>query len=338
MAETTGIAWTRSTFNPWIGCTEVSTEKSGGGGCDGCYARALDARHKWGGAAHWGSGVPRYRTKEANWAKPLKWDKFAADEKWRAEHREIVTPFVSGRPGFWPVFCASLGDVFDNEVPDQWRMDLFSLIADTPNLSWLLVTKRIGNVLPMCRRDGLMFDMLPHIRILITVVNQEEADRDIPKLLALPCKNGISYEPALGAVDWSPWLPKRLGEFVKTPQNEGDLHAYPEMVSARTAGIDWLIIGGESSQPGHPARPFNLEWARSTIEQCKAAEVPVFVKQLGSFAYGDANDLRNPGLDGDTPLIGDGRGGVLAHWKLKDRAGTDPAEWPSDLRVMEFPA
>lgn len=129
MAEVTKIAWCDSTFNPWIGCTEISTAKSGGGGCDNCYARELDKRHRWGGATHWGVGVPRYKTSEHAWKQPLKWN-----EKAKA-----------GGP-VWRVFCASLADVFDNEVDQEWRWDLFKLIYATPNLSWLLVTKRIGNV------------------------------------------------------------------------------------------------------------------------------------------------------------------------------------------------
>src|SRR6266545_171130 len=126
MGEKTGIAWTRSTFNPWIGCKEISTAKSGGGGCDNCYARELDKRHKWGGATHWGVGVPRYRTK--SWHLPVAWNKKAEVDGKRAS--------------IFPSLC----DPFDNEVPREWRHDLVDLILRTPNLSWLLVTKRIGNV------------------------------------------------------------------------------------------------------------------------------------------------------------------------------------------------
>ena len=75
MAEQTGIAWTRSTFNPWIGCTEVSP------GCDGCYARELDKRHRYGGATHWGAGVPRFDTSESYWRKPRKWNETAQLER-----------------------------------------------------------------------------------------------------------------------------------------------------------------------------------------------------------------------------------------------------------------
>lgn len=300
MAETTNIAWTRSTFNCWIGCTKV------GPGCDHCYAEVQDSRKRWGGAAHWGAGVPRYRTSVSNWAKPLAWNKAAPDSEF------------AGRKGFWPVFCASLGDVFDNEVPRLWRYDLWRLIEKTPNLSWLIVTKRVGNVIGMIP-VGWEKQFPDNVRLLITVCNQEEADRDIPKLLALPCKNGISYEPALGPVDWWPWMPE-------TWMPEG-------------RGLEWIIVGGESNQPGHPARPFNVQWARSTIEQCKAAGVPVFVKQLGSLVRGPviSNRLTDPMTESFRIGYDKNNNRVPFGPIFKDRAGADPAEWPRDLRVREWP-
>jgi len=142
MAEESAIGWTKSTFNPWIGCTEV------GDGCLGCYARELDANRlskTLGGAtkdnpiSHWGHGAPRYRTATSTWKQVHRWN------------RQAPGTTFAGRRGFWPVFCASLADVFDNEVPDQWRSDLWDLIEETPNLSWLLVTKRIGNAARMLR-------------------------------------------------------------------------------------------------------------------------------------------------------------------------------------------
>ena len=223
MAETTAIAWCDSTFNPWIGCTKV------GPGCDHCYAEALDKRHRWKGATHWGPGVERMRTAPSNWAKPLAWNK-------KAE--------ASGKP--WRVFCASLADVFDNEVPEEWRHDLWRLIRATPALTWLLLTKRIGNVAKM--HPGGDY---PNVWIGATIVNQEEADRDLPKLLAVPAAvRFVSYEPALGPVDWT-----------KFP------------------GIDWIIVGGES---GHHARACNVEWIENTIAGARAIGAAPFVKQLGS--------------------------------------------------------
>lgn len=286
MSKTTKIAWCDSTWNPWIGCTKV------GPGCDHCYAEVQDSRKRWGGVAHWGSGVPRHRTSESYWKQPLAWNKKAA---------------LSGKS--WRVFCASLADVFDNEVPIDWRYDLFDVIAATPNLSWLLVTKRIGNVFSMAPPTWHKEGFPTNVRLLITVCNQEEADRDIPKLLALPVRNGISYEPALGPVDWS-----------SVQMLDGDSLGCGLFSHSEGRGIEWIIIGGESAQGGARARSFNLEWARSAIKQCRVAGVPVFVKQLGSHTY-----------DMPTPLLSVGVA------RIQDRAGADPSEWPQDLRVREFP-
>jgi protein gp37 len=271
VAETTGIAWTDSTFNPWIGCTKV------GPGCDHCYAEALDKRHRWKGATHWGAGVERMRTAPSNWAKPLAWNAKAA---------------ASGKP--WRVFCASLADVFDNEVPQEWRTDLFRMIAKTPALTWLLLTKRIGNALPMLHKMMVDAPPLPNVWIGATIVNREEADRDVPKLLATPAAiRFVSYEPALGPVDW---------------------RRYP--------GIDWIIVGGESTQ-GAKARPFDITAARSTITQCREINAAPFVKQLGSAPIW-------------SHCIGNSQAIDTIHFK--DRAGADPTEWPEDLRVQEFPS
>lgn len=250
MAEQTGIAWTRSTFNPWIGCTKI------GPGCDACYAEALDKRMRYGGATHWGDDKPRFRTSLSNWKKPIQWNYEAGIE--RASGANAVRRWAWHTPGFWPVFCASLADVFDNQVPDAWRHDLWSLIEATPNLSWLIVTKRIGNVERMVPARWIVDGFPKHVRLLATICNQGEAGRDIPKLLMLPVKNGISYEPALGPVHWPPFL--RLG-------------------------VQWIIFGGESNQGAHKARGFDIAWAEEGVAQCREAGVPAFVKQMGSNAY-----------------------------------------------------
>lgn len=271
----TGIAWTKSTFNGWIGCTKV------GPGCDGCYAAALDSRQRWGGVTHWGPGVPRYRTSPSNWNQPRRWNRQAEKTGER-----------------WLVFASSLADVFDNEVPNEWREDLFALIRETPALTWQLVTKRVGNVARMLPDDwGKGY---PNVWLISTIVNQEEADRDLPKLLSVPAAiHGVSYEPALGPVEWTPWLPT-FGLKTRTDRNFKAANA-----------VRWIIIGGESVQAGHQTRPFELEWARSTIAQCRAAGAFPFMKQTGS----------RP----------------VPYLKQKDRAGAEPEEWPEDLRVREFP-
>ena len=218
------------------------------------------------------------RTSEANWNRVKRWNALAAEE----QRLGLLTTKSEwrGPVGFWPVFCASLADVFDNEVPHAWRRDLVGLIDMTPHLSWQLLTKRIGNVPRFVPDEWVKNAVPPNVRLMVSVANQEEADRDIPKLLALRCKNGVSYEPALGPIDW--------GEQLRW--------------------LEWIIIGGESKQGAGKPRIFPLEWPRSTISQCRSAHVPVFVKQLGS------------------------------RWGVRDRAGADPAEWPEDLRIQEFPS
>jgi len=210
MSDTTKIEWCDSTFNPWEGCQKV------GPGCNHCYAETRNARFGGGAAVNWGPGAPRRRTSAANWRKPLAWN--AQHEAFFAEHGRRQR-----------VFCASLADVFDNAVPDVWRLDLLALIAATPNLDWLLLTKRIGNVLPtmksamieaasergQSRWTGLAYwigdwwDGKPPANVWVgaTITSQAEADRDIPKLLAVPAaKRFLSMEPLLGPVDIIKWL------------------------------------------------------------------------------------------------------------------------------------
>ena len=169
MAETTAISWCDSSFNPWLGCSKVSPA------CDHCYAeRLMDTRmHK----VQWGSGNPRRRTSPANWRQPLLWER---------DWENFLTLYGRRRR----VFCASLADVFDNAVDPQWRADLFALIAQTPHLDWLLLTKRIGNAKAMLG-DYKTVPLLPNIWIGATICNQEEADRDIPKLLAVPVREAV---------------------------------------------------------------------------------------------------------------------------------------------------
>ena len=181
MAENTKIEWAHHTFNPWIGCTKV------GPGCDHCYAEAdFDKRRH---VVQWGAGQPRKHTASSTWHLPVKWN--AEAERLGVRYR---------------VFCASLADVFDNEVDREWRDDLATLILNTPHLDWLLVTKRIGNA---GRMLGEMFmDGTPdNVWLGATITSQDEADRDIPKLVEVPARvRFLSMEPLLGPVDIRKWL------------------------------------------------------------------------------------------------------------------------------------
>ena len=250
MSENSKIEWTDHTFNPWEGCQKV------GPGCDHCYAETRNARFAGGTAINWGPGAPRRRTSVANWRKPLAWN--ANHDHFFAEHGRRQR-----------VFCASLADVFDNAVPDACRMDLFKLIADTPHLDWLMLTKRIGNVHSYTQRDGLAFDLIGDGRVWLgaTICNQKEADRDIPKLLAVPARvRFLSMEPLLGPVDVFSTI---TGELLHVSGNEYE-----------PGWLDWIIVGGESG-PG--ARPMHPDWARGLRDQCKAGDVPFLFKQWGEW-------------------------------------------------------
>jgi protein gp37 len=227
------------------------------------------------------------------------------------------------------VFCASLADVFDNEVPWEWRMDLFDLIRTTPNLDWLLLTKRIGNMPGMVeqavrdanvyQRGAELFAWLrawcgrappANVWLGATVVNQEEADRDIPKLLATPAAvRFLSMEPLLGpvALDCLRGAPDWPRDVLRGTSTSKDGQPVPG-----TGAVDWVIVGGES---GPKARPMVLGWAKEIVRQCQAAGVPVMVKQLGA-----------------KPTNREG----VPH-PITDRKGGNMADWPEVLRVREFP-
>ena len=250
MSENTKIEWCDHTFNPWVGCTKISPA------CDHCYAEGWAKRS---GQVVWGG--ERKRTSIANWKLPLKWN--------RAAEANGIRP---------KVFCASLADVFDNEVDPVWFTDLFELIEATPNLDWLLLTKRIGNVAKMVA-DGRWFPThWPNVWIGATICNQAEADRDIPKLLAVPAaKRFLSMEPLLGPVDLSLCNCDKGSK--PGPGGAGGVTC-PCCNGAGGCMVDWVIVGGES---GHNARPMHPDWAYSLRDQCQQAGVPFLFKQWGDW-------------------------------------------------------
>jgi protein gp37 len=227
VGENSKIEWCDHSHNPWYGCTEVSPA------CDFCYARVMmDERlHR----VQWGAGNDRVQTTLKNRLQPLFWNAKAN----RAGRIETV-------------FCLSLGDVWDNEVPQHWRSDLFATIEATPNLLWLLLSKRIGNARAMCNTAAGARPLPPNAALGATMVNQEEWDRDYLKLkqagTALDARfTFVSVEPMLGPI------------------------------TLRDDRPDWVICGGES---GPNARTMELDWARSLRDQCGERGIAFFMKQL----------------------------------------------------------
>lgn len=227
MAENSKIEWTDHTWSPWEGCQKV------GPGCDHCYAEARNDRFRGG---NWGPGAPRRKTAASGWKKPVIYDRAAK----AAGVRKSIFP--------------SLCDPFDNAVDASWRDEFANLIVETPNLDWLLLTKRIGNA------DPMLADMFPmgipsNIMVGATMVNQPEVDRDWAKLAAVNVRRVfVSIEPMLGGI------------------------VLPRLLLARLA---WVIAGGES---GPQARPSHPDWYRSLRDQCATAGVPFLFKQWGEWA------------------------------------------------------
>lgn len=299
MGEGSKIQWTHHSFNPWWGCQRVSP------GCERCYAESFAKRV---GLKVWGANAERRFFGDKHWNEPRKWN--AKAEAAGERHR---------------VFCASMADVFEDR-PElaEHRERLWRLIAETPSLDWLLLTKRPENIRRLApwkaMVDEVRYDDRPewpaNVWIGTTVEDQKRAEERIPWLIEVPAAvRFLSCEPLLEQVDLenvepyyirdrpdrSPYAPK-----IRIDALRGHVKGPDDMLDSR---INWVIVGGES---GPKARGFNPTWAKHMVTQCQRAKVPVFVKQLG------ANVVDFAG-------------------QLKDRAGGDWDEWPEELRVREVP-
>lgn len=286
MGDKTNIAWCDKTFNPWVGCTKVSLA------CDNCYAEKWAKRS---GSVTWGGD--RRRTSKANWKQPLRWDKEAKEKGIR-----------------YKVFCASLADVFDNQVPDRWRMDLFELIANTTHIDWLILTKRIGNVQKMSTYDGIMFDVImDKVWLGITVCNQSEVIRDVPKLLEIPSKHKfLSIEPMLGPIE----LERHLGTYFNHYTNAFQQRKTEECCN----GIDWVIVGGETGINARPMFPAWVEWIKN---QCLMTKTAFFFKQWGEYLSPsqDLNNSINPKIHEEEAIDSLRLGKVVTYRVGKKKAG-----------------
>lgn len=331
MGKDSKISWTHHTFNPWWGCTKISA------GCAQCYAQTLAAR--WG----FGWGPTEVRTfGSRHWNEPRKWNRSAELAGTRAR-----------------VFCGSMCDVFEKrdgyhgEALNAQRASLWKLIESTPLLDWLLLTKRPQNMSGMLPA-GWLDSPRPNVWLGATVENNQAAHDRIPPLLKTPAAlRFLSCEPllekvVLTAVGYAPsnrgYLDALTGE-TEMDGVAGKAHAAP-----RLPGLNWVIVGGES---GAVARPYCVEWPASIIRQCRGAGVPVFHKQLGANCITRNDD--NFTADEDDPefpkwpdhLMVENRvedvnpaqhyQGAPVRIRTRDRAGADPSEWRSDLRVRQMP-
>lgn len=295
MSENTTIEWCDHTINFWHGCTKVSP------GCANCYAEGLSRRF---GKDIWGHGKAREDHRKGA-------EKLAVKLNRQAEKKGVR----------YRVFCNSMSDWLDDEVPVEWLADMLDMIRTTPNLDWLLLTKRPenwrGRIMDVeaatSNRDlaawlGLWrFSRNPgappppaNVWIGTTVEDQKRADERIQTLLDIPAEIlFLSVEPLLGPVTLSAYMGKCIG--------------LGDEVETYNFGIDWVIIGGES---GPKSRPCELNWIGDLVAECRDGMAACFVKQLGSNWIGDR---------------------VFPVPRVTDAKGGDINEWPEEFRVREFP-
>jgi protein gp37 len=363
MSSATSIEWTKppgyrgGTWNPTIGCRRVST------GCEHCYAEQMARRI----VAMGGPAAERYRqvVKFDEAGRP----RATWNGRFLELPAALSLPLATSAPTCW--FVDSMSDLFGEGISDAFIMQVWMTMARAGHHLFLILTKRPERMATWVQRwadveedcdpvmargpaavraahtsgralmfaevlDGMgappagcafptydwmegprwMPTVLANVWLGTSVEDQPRANERIPHLLRVPAAvRFLSVEPMLGPVNLHPWLCGGCGD---------DLFCSP-----RADGISWVIVGGES---GHGARPFDLSWARSIVDLCKAAGCACFVKQLGANPRPDCRDLTDRG-EPSTRSIGDSRH-LLA---MRDRKGGAIAEWPEDLRVRQFP-
>jgi len=277
------INWCDNTFNAWEGCTRISP------GCDHCYAETRDGRHLTEPISHWGKGAPRRAMSDVKWREPLKWDREAAEAGMRPR-----------------VFCASLADWADSEAPTGQRERLWALIRETPNLDWLLLTKRAGNIRRMLPPDwGVGY---PNVWLGVTVEDRRYGLPRLDVLRSIPAAvRFASIEPLLEDLD-----------------------------TVDLTGINWAIIGGET---GSGARSMDTAWVEAIIEQCRAQNVAPWVKQLGKMPSDSGSELvvidedgRQSGNAEDWNLWPE----HLAHLKVRELPSVDRDEIDKGLHEADL--
>ncbi len=348
------IEWTDKTWNPVTGCTKVSE------GCRHCYAERVFPR-----TAH-GQRVPVNSAAGVTDRDPdpVRDDQFRqrlfTDVRTHEENR-LEQPLHWRKPA--RIFVNSMSDLFHEDVPFEFIDRVFAVMALCQQHTFQILTKRAGRMREYLthkdvairwlmqvrsvtsgiagvsttlvdKEDGLTGGRLPHVWLGVSVENQKTADERIPLLLKTPAAvRFVSYEPALGWVDFMPWISQPCTKMA-THACSNDFHR------AADTRLDWIIVGGESG-PG--ARPFNIQWARDVVEQCKAAGVSCFVKQLGSLPIVIERAWRHGnGLSGIMGHLLSATNGTLTPdgfvpLKYESKKGGDWNEWPEDLRVREFP-
>jgi len=340
---TTAEAW-----NPVTGCTKVSA------GCKHCYAETIAGRF-W--AKQYGRVLPSGGN--VNTVPTTTFEDYEREGLLRTRrftdvwtHRERLSDPLSWRKAR-TVFVNSMSDLFHEAVPDEFIDRIFATMALSPRHTFIVLTKRPERMRAYMTQLGKSADRLeagarsvgwttrfrgvdgrenstvpwplPNVWLGVSVEDQATADARIPLLLKTPAAvRVVSAEPLLGPLDLSIYMASGYEE--------------PPLDDI----VSWLIVGGES---GPKARPCDVDWVRALVTQAKAADVPVFVKQLGA----NTRDRNDVGFEGDKPggwpadtraddcLGGPRFQGDPVRVRFRARKGADPSEWPANLRVREWP-
>lgn len=330
MGDKTGIQWTDSTWNPIVGCSVVSP------GCTNCYAMKMAARiEKMAGTEYREElGKSICPSHYADLTRPSKSGPVWTGKIARAPDNTFTAPLRWKRPR--RIFVNSMGDLFHEDIPDEWVDRVFAVMALAPQHTFQCLTKRSARMrayMSADRRHAIFnaavdqaephqpfaYDWpLTNCWLGVSAEDQRRADERVPDLLATPAAvRFVSAEPLLSEINFRRICIGAPSPF-ESPANleiKAVQFTVDALVGAKSLGwrgLDQIIVGGES---GPNARPMHVTWARSIVAQCGSARIGCFVKQLGA-----------------DPVWEDG---VLLN--LRDHKGGDMAEWPEDLRVRELP-
>ena len=328
MGGKSNIEWTERTWNPIVGCSIVSP------GCTKCYAMKMAARIEAMNAGERAKGKPTHAPHYDGTTKKVNGHAVWTGKLAPAPDSILMEPLRRKKPTMW--FVNSMSDLFHEAVTDEQIDRVFAVMALCSQHTFQVLTKRAermrnyasnpetrsrvakaADAIDRKRHGGAIQWPLPNVWTGCSCERQKEADERIPLLLQTPAAvRFISAEPLLGPIDFTPKADsgyQRLSEWYR-PNGFDETGSQPrrERMAGYFPRIDWIIVGGESG-PG--ARPFDIDWARSILRQCEVAGVRAFMKQLGSNPYSD-----------ERPMHGQPRGKY-----------DDPARWPPELRVRQFP-
>lgn len=283
MGVVSDIAWCDATWNPWVGCRKVSK------GCQFCYFY-----REFGG--RWNNDPMIVRKSSTR--------TFLAPVRWLKNYNRVKSFEVGMKDEMMPkgeflapgskIFVCSWSDFFIEQA-DGWRAEVWRMMKHLP-YTFLIPTKRIDRAaqcLPADWGEGY-----PNVWLGVSVEDEEAIGR-IDSLLKIRARvHWVSAEPLVGSLDLSHYLTDLVEDEDGAP--------YP-------GKVDWVVVGGESGNDvgEWKYRKCELRWLQMIVKDCKEANVPVFVKQLGSY--------------------------LASEMELKDRHGKNVIEFPASLQWQEFP-